>query len=111
LNKKRYANPSGMYDSELFSHASEFKSEDKVSFDDEAGMRNLRKVAMKMLADCPAIILEMEEDRLMKMSLVKSKRETLLLKGSYRDQNSAPFLANKKDKKRKNFHVSIIGLF
>jgi hypothetical protein len=33
-----------------------------------------KKVAMKMLADCPAIILEMEEDRLMKMTLVKSKR-------------------------------------
>jgi hypothetical protein len=29
-----------VYDSELFFHASEFKSEDKVSFDDEA-CRNL----------------------------------------------------------------------
>jgi hypothetical protein len=39
-------------------------------------MRNLEKKVAKMLADCPAIILEMEEDRLMKMMLVKSKRES-----------------------------------
>jgi hypothetical protein len=49
-------------------------------------MRNLEKKVAKMLADCPAIILEMEEDRLMKMMLV-SRKENLFIEGSYRDQN------------------------
>jgi hypothetical protein len=44
LNKKRYANPSGIvYDSELFSMRPNLSQKIKVSFDDEAGMRNLEK--------------------------------------------------------------------
>ena len=61
LNKKDIQTQVGLCMIQSYSsHASEFKLEDKVSFDDQAGMRSLgEKVAMKMLADCPAIILEM----------------------------------------------------
>jgi hypothetical protein len=75
------------------SHASEFKSEDKVSFDDEAGMRAEKKVAMKMLADCPAIILEMGRRSVDEDDVSDRKRS---LKERLRDQNrTVPFLAEK----------------
>jgi hypothetical protein len=76
------------------SHASEFKSEDKVSFDDEAGMRAEKKVAMKMLADCPAIILEMGRRSVDEDDVSEVERDSL--KEDYRDQNrTVPFLAKK----------------
>jgi hypothetical protein len=50
-----------------------------------------KKVAMKMLADCPAIILEMEEDRLMKMMLVKSKRDSFIEGKLQRSKQNSSF--------------------
>jgi hypothetical protein len=54
-----------------------------------------------MLADCPAIILEMEEDRLMKMMLW-SRKETL--KGEVTEIKTEQFFpANKKKEKTEEF--------
>jgi hypothetical protein len=42
------------------SHINEFKEEDKIQFDDKDGMRKMgEKVALKMLVNCPEIILEL----------------------------------------------------
>ncbi|QZK90019.1 hypothetical protein K5V07_05755 [Flavobacterium sp. CHNK8] len=42
------------------SHINEFKQEDKIQFDDQEGMRKMgEKVALKMLVNCPEIILEL----------------------------------------------------
>jgi hypothetical protein len=42
------------------SHINEFKEEEKVQFDDKDGMRKMgEKVALKMLVNCPEIILEL----------------------------------------------------
>nr|WP_314838629.1 hypothetical protein [uncultured Flavobacterium sp.] len=42
------------------SHINEFKEEEKVQFDDKDGMRKMgEKVALKMLVNCPDIILEL----------------------------------------------------
>ena len=42
------------------SHINEFKQEDKIQFDDEEEMRKMgEKVALKMLVNCPEIILEL----------------------------------------------------
>ena len=44
------------------SYINDFKQEDKIQFDDQEGMRKMgEKVALKMLVNCPEIILELSK--------------------------------------------------
>jgi hypothetical protein len=46
---------------------------------------------MKMLADCPAIILEMEEDRLMKMIISEVEKRDSFIEGKLQRSKQCSF--------------------
>lgn len=114
LNKKDMQTQVGLCMIQSYSaHSSEFKPEDKVSFDDEAGMRNLgEKVAMKMLADCPAIILEMGRRSVDEDDTSEVVKESLFIEGEVTEIKTEQFLSLQvKDKNGRNFTFLLLDYF
>ena len=114
LNKKDMQTQVGLCMIQSYStHASEFKAEDKVSFDDEVGMRNLgEKVAMKMLADCPAIILEMGRRSVDEDDISEVEKESLFIEGEVTDIKTEQFLSLQvKDKNGRIFTFLLLDYF
>jgi hypothetical protein len=83
MNKKEMQTQVGVCMIQSYSsHLSEFKPEDKISFDDEKGMQNLgEKVAMKMMVSCPEIIMEMGKRSIDEDDSIEEVKEIAFIEG------------------------------
>ncbi|MDI5897039.1 hypothetical protein QLS91_12735 [Flavobacterium sp. LB2P84] len=114
MNKKEMQTQVGVCMIQSYSsHLSEFKPEDKISFDDEEGMRNLgEKVAMKMMVSCPEIILEMGKRSIDEGDSVEVVKESAFIEGEITEIKTEQFITLQvKDKNGRNFSFLLLDYF
>ncbi|KAF2328587.1 hypothetical protein [Flavobacterium daemonense] len=92
-------------------HLTEFKVEDRVTFDDKDGMTKLgENVAIKMLQFCPNIILELGRSAIKEKKEVK--RENLSVSGEVTDIKWEQFVTLQlKDKNGRNYSFLMLDAF
>nr|WP_315190139.1 hypothetical protein [uncultured Flavobacterium sp.] len=95
------------------SHLSEFKPEDKISFDDEVGLKNLgEKVAMKMMVSCPEIILELGKRSVDEDDAAEEAKEITFIEGEVTEIKTEQFITLQvKDKNGRNFSFLLLDYF
>ncbi|MDI5950004.1 hypothetical protein [Flavobacterium yafengii] len=114
MNKKEMQTQVGVCMIQSYSsHLSEFKPEDKISFDDEEGMRNLgEKVAMKMMVSCPEIILEMGKRSIDEDDSAEVVKESAFIEGEVTEIKTEQFITLQvKDKNGRNFSFLLLDYF
>jgi hypothetical protein len=114
MNKKEMQTQVGVCMIQSYSsHLSEFKPEDKISFDDEEGMQNLgEKVAMKMMVSCPEIILEMGKRSIDEGDSVEVVKESAFIEGEITEIKTEQFITLQvKDKNGRNFSFLLLDYF
>lgn len=114
MNKKDMQTQVGICMIQSYStHLSEFKPEDKISFDDEVGLKNLgEKVAMKMMVSCPEIILEMGKRSVEEDDSTEVAKESLFIEGEVIEIKTEQFITLQvKDKNGRNFSFLLLDYF
>lgn len=114
MNKKEMQTQVGLCMIQSYSaHASEFEPKDKISFDDEEGMRGLgEKVAMKMMVSCPEIILEMGRRSIEDDDSNEAEKESYFVEGNVIEIKSEQFMSIQvKDKNGRNFSFLLLDYF
>ncbi|MDI5888395.1 MULTISPECIES: hypothetical protein [Flavobacterium] len=114
MNKKEMQTQVGVCMIQSYSsHLSEFKSEDKISFDDEKGMQNLgEKVAMKMMVSCPEIIMEMGKRSIDEDDSIEEVKEIAFIEGEVTEIKTEQFITLQvKDKNGRNFSFLLLDYF
>lgn len=114
MNKKEMQTQVGLCMIQSYStHASEFEPKDKISFDDEEGMRGLgEKVAMKMMVSCPEIIMEMGRRSIEDDDSNAVEKESSFVEGEVIEIKSEQFLSIQlKDKNGRNFNFLLLDYF
>nr|WP_315179676.1 hypothetical protein [uncultured Flavobacterium sp.] len=114
MNKKEMQTQVGVCMIQSYSsHLSEFKPEDKISFDDEKGMQNLgEKVAMKMMVSCPEIIMEMGKRSIDEDDSTEEVKEIAFIEGEVTEIKTEQFITLQvKDKNGRNFSFLLLDYF
>ncbi|WP_139259442.1 hypothetical protein [Flavobacterium xanthum] len=114
MNKKEMQTQVGLCMIQSYSvHASEFDPKDKISFDDEEGMRGLgEKVAMKMMVSCPEIIMEMGRRSIEDDDSNDAEKESYFVEGEVIEIKSEQFMSIQvKDKNGRNFSFLLLDYF
>ncbi|MES2805486.1 MAG: hypothetical protein V4652_07960 [Bacteroidota bacterium] len=114
MNKKEMQTQVGVCMIQSYSsHLSEFKPEDKISFDDEKGMQNLgEKVAMKMMVSCPEIIMEMGKRSIDEDDSIEEVKEIAFIEGEVTEIKTEQFITLQvKDKNGRNFSFLLLDYF
>jgi hypothetical protein len=114
MNKKEMQTQVGVCMIQSYSsHLSEFKPEDKVSFDDQKGMQNLgEKVAMKMMVSCPEIILEMGKRSIDEDDSTEEVKENAFIEGEITEIKTEQFITLQvKDKNGRSFSFLLLDYF
>ena len=114
MNKKEMQTQIGVCMIQSYSsHLSEFKPEDKISFDDEEGMQNLgEKVAMKMMVSCPEIILEMGKRSIDEDNSSDEVKESAFIEGEITEIKTEQFITLQvKDKNGRSFSFLLLDYF
>ena len=114
MNKKEMQTQVGVCMIQSYSsHLSEFKPEDKISFDDEKGMQNLgEKVAMKMIVSCPEIIMEMGKRSIDEDDSIEEVKEIAFIEGEVTEIKTEQFITLQvKDKNGRNFSFLLLDYF
>nr|WP_315232769.1 hypothetical protein [uncultured Flavobacterium sp.] len=114
MNKKEMQTQVGVCMIQSYSsHLSEFKQEDKISFDDEKGMQNLgEKVAMKMMVSCPEIIMEMGKRSIDEDDSTEEVKEIAFIEGEVTEIKTEQFITlHVKDKNGRNFSFLLLDYF
>lgn len=95
-------------------HVSEFKAEDKVSFDDTAGMRKLgEQVAIKMLVVCPETIMKLGEKAIEEQQdIVEEEKADSFIEGEVTEMKTEQFISLFiKDKNGRNYNFILLDYF
>jgi hypothetical protein len=114
MNKKEMQTQVGLCMIQSYSaHASEFEPKDKISFDDEEGMRGLgEKVAMKMMVTCPEIIMEMGRRSIEDDDSNEAEKESYFVEGKVIEIKSEQFMSIQvKDKNGRDFSFLLLDYF
>jgi hypothetical protein len=114
MNKKEMQTQVGVCMIQSYSsHLSEFKPEDKISFDDEKGMQNLgEKVAMKMMVSCPEIIMEMGKRSIDEDDSTEEVKDIAFIEGEVTEIKTEQFITLQvKDKNGRNFSFLLLDYF
>lgn len=114
MNKKEMQTQVGVCMIQSYSsHLSEFKPEDKISFDDEKGMQNLgEKVAMKMMVSCPEIIMEMGKRSIDEDDSTDEVKDIAFIEGEVTEIKTEQFIILQvKDKNGRNFSFLLLDYF
>ena len=114
MNKKDMQTQVGICMIQSYStHLSEFKPEDKISFDDEVGLKNLgEKVAMKMMVSCPEIILELGKRSVDEDDAAEEAKEITFIEGEVTEIKTEQFITLQvKDKNGRNFSFLLLDYF
>ena len=114
MNKKEMQTQVGVCMIQSYSsHLSEFKPEDKISFDDEKGMQNLgEKVAMKMMVSCPEIIMEMGKRSIDEDDSTEEVKENAFIEGEITEIKTEQFITLQvKDKNGRSFSFLLLDYF
>ena len=114
MNKKEMQTQVGVCMIQSYSsHLSEFKPEDKISFDDEKGMQNLgEKVAMKMMVSCPEIIMEMGKRSIDEDDSIEEVKDIAFIEGEVTEIKTEQFITLQvKDKNGRNFSFLLLDYF
>ncbi len=114
MNKKEMQTQVGVCMIQSYSsHLSEFKQEDKISFDDEKGMQNLgEKVAMKMMVSCPEIIMEMGKRSIDEDDSIEEVKDITFIEGEVTEIKTEQFITLQvKDKNGRNFSFLLLDYF
>ncbi len=114
MNKKEMQTQVGVCMIQSYSsHLSEFKPEDKISFDDEKGMQNLgEKVAMKMMVSCPEIIMEMGKRSIDEDDSTDEVKDIAFIEGEVTEIKTEQFITLQvKDKNGRNFSFLLLDYF
>lgn len=114
MNKKEMQTQVGVCMIQSYSsHLSEFKPEDKVSFDDQKGMQNLgEKVAMKMMVSCPEIIMEMGKRSIDEDDSTEEVKDIAFIEGEVTEIKTEQFITLQvKDKNGRSFSFLLLDYF
>lgn len=94
-------------------HISEFKAEDKVSFDDTAGMRKLgENVAIKMLVACPETLMKLGEKTIEEQEVVEEETADSFIEGEVTEIKTEQFISLFiKDNNGRNYNFILLDYF